>query len=73
MFADANPEQTRPLLYAFGLLMLIFAMILNIIVIIFSVNFYLSDILSNTEEQLIKLKEVDLQLILKKVEQCVRQ
>ncbi|MGL5246011.1 MAG: phosphate ABC transporter permease PstA [Mycoplasmoidaceae bacterium] len=36
MFADANPEQTRPLLYAFGLLMLIFAMILNIIVIIFS-------------------------------------
>ncbi|MGL5591624.1 MAG: phosphate ABC transporter permease PstA [Mycoplasmoidaceae bacterium] len=36
MFADANPEQTRPLLYAFGLLMLIFAMILNIIVITFS-------------------------------------
>ncbi|MGL5640153.1 MAG: phosphate ABC transporter permease PstA [Mycoplasmoidaceae bacterium] len=36
MFADANPEQTRPLLYSFGLLMLIFAMILNIIVITFS-------------------------------------
>ncbi|MGL4617162.1 MAG: phosphate ABC transporter permease PstA [Mycoplasmoidaceae bacterium] len=36
MFADANPEQTRPLLYAFGLLMLIFSMILNIIVVVFS-------------------------------------
>ena len=35
MFAAANPEQTSPLLYAFGLSMLIFAMILNIMLSFF--------------------------------------
>lgn len=36
MFADANPEIMRPLLYAFGFLMLIFSMILNAIIILFA-------------------------------------
>ncbi|MGL4343541.1 MAG: phosphate ABC transporter permease PstA [Metamycoplasmataceae bacterium] len=38
MFADANPEVIRPLLYAFGLIMLFFSMILNIIIIPFSMK-----------------------------------
>ncbi len=32
MFADSDPEKIRPLLYAFGLIMLIFSMILNILI-----------------------------------------
>ncbi len=36
MFSDANPEKIRPLLYAFGFIMLILIMILNIFVTIFS-------------------------------------
>lgn len=32
MFADSDPEKIRPLLYAFGLIMLIFSMILNIFI-----------------------------------------
>ena len=32
MFADSDPEKIRPLLYAFGLMMLIFSMILNIVI-----------------------------------------
>ncbi|MGL6125344.1 MAG: phosphate ABC transporter permease PstA [Metamycoplasmataceae bacterium] len=34
MFADSDPEKIRPLLYAFGLIMLFFSMILNIIIMI---------------------------------------
>ncbi|MGL4252243.1 MAG: phosphate ABC transporter permease PstA [Metamycoplasmataceae bacterium] len=36
MFADSDPEKIRPLLYAFGLVMLLFSMILNIIIFIIS-------------------------------------
>ncbi len=36
MFADANPEASRPILYTFGFLMLICSMILNLLVLIFS-------------------------------------
>ncbi len=36
MFSDANPEKIRPLLYAFGFIMLILIMILNIFITIFS-------------------------------------
>ncbi|MGL4647128.1 MAG: phosphate ABC transporter permease PstA [Mycoplasmoidaceae bacterium] len=36
MFADSNPEISRPILYVFGLLMLFMSMILNFIVIIFA-------------------------------------
>ncbi len=32
MFADSDPEKMRPLLYAFGLIMLVFSMILNIFI-----------------------------------------
>lgn len=34
MFADSNPEKIRPLLYAFGLIMLFFSMILNIVIMV---------------------------------------
>ena len=36
MFADSDPEKIRPLLYAFGLIMLIFSMILNFIILVIS-------------------------------------
>ncbi|MGL5308579.1 MAG: phosphate ABC transporter permease PstA [Metamycoplasmataceae bacterium] len=36
MFADSDPEKIRPLLYAFGLIMLIFSMILNMIIMVVS-------------------------------------
>jgi phosphate transport system permease protein len=34
MFADSDPEKIRPLLYAFGLIMLIISMVLNILIAI---------------------------------------
>ncbi|MDK2819359.1 MAG: phosphate ABC transporter permease PstA, partial [Mycoplasmataceae bacterium] len=36
MFADSDPEKIRPLLYAFGFIMLIFSMILNIFIMFIS-------------------------------------
>ncbi|MGL5617895.1 MAG: phosphate ABC transporter permease PstA [Metamycoplasmataceae bacterium] len=36
MFADSDPEKIRPLLYAFGLIMLFFSMFLNTIIFIIS-------------------------------------
>lgn len=36
MFADGDPEKIRPLLYAFGLMMLFFSMILNLFIIAFT-------------------------------------
>lgn len=36
MFADKDPEKMRPLLYSFGLIMLIFSMILNLFILFLS-------------------------------------
>ncbi|AAT27495.1 phosphate ABC transporter permease PstA [[Mycoplasma] mobile] len=36
MFADGDPERIRPLLYAFGLMMLFFSMILNLMILAFT-------------------------------------
>ena len=36
MFADADPEKIRPLLYAFGLILLFLSMVLNMFIMVFS-------------------------------------
>ena len=40
MFADSDPEKIRPLLYAFGLILLFLSMILNTFILIFSKKKY---------------------------------
>lgn len=56
MFADANPELMRPLLYAFGFLMLLFSMILNAIIILFAYKRKKKNVKQN--EFILKIKYV---------------